>query len=197
MTDFLRIFLPAYFIIYFGIAFVLKSIIVARRIGKNPLVLPQDDTAYGLVGRYFKITVIAMFVYVLMYAFLPTRIPSFTFLTQAFISYFSLFLLIFALVWTIIAQGHMQNSWRIGIDTVTKTDLITTGLFAFSRNPIFLGMLLSLVGLFLSTPNVWTLLFLVLGYVLIQVQVRLEEEFLRSQHGQAYSAYMSVVGRFF
>jgi protein-S-isoprenylcysteine O-methyltransferase Ste14 len=197
MTDFLRFFLPIYFIIYFGIAFVLKRIIVSRRIGKNPLVLPKDDTAYGLVGRYFKITLIAMFAYVLLYAFLPTRIPSFTFLTQAYISYFGLFLLIFALVWTIIAQGHMQNSWRIGIDTETKTDLVTTGLFSISRNPIFLGILLSLVGLFLSTPNVWTLLFLVLGYVLIQVQIRLEEEFLRSQHGQAYSAYMSEVGRFF
>jgi protein-S-isoprenylcysteine O-methyltransferase Ste14 len=197
MTDFLRIFLPAYFIIYFGMAFVLKSIMVARRIGKNPLVLPKDDTAYGLVGRYFKLTLMAMFAYVLLYAFLPTRVPSFTFLNQAFISYLGLFLLIFALIWTIIAQGHMQNSWRIGIDTVTKTDLITSGLFAFSRNPIFLGMLLSLMGLFLSTPNIYTLVFLIVGYILIQVQVRLEEEFLRSQHGQAYDVYVSEVGRFF
>ena len=38
MTEFLRIFLPTYFIVYFGIAFVAKSVIVAKRIGKNPLV---------------------------------------------------------------------------------------------------------------------------------------------------------------
>jgi protein-S-isoprenylcysteine O-methyltransferase Ste14 len=139
----------------------------------------------------------AMFAYVLLYAFLPVRIPTFTFLNQAFINYFGLFLLIFALIWTIIAQGHMQNSWRIGIDTVTKTDLITSGLFAFSRNPIFLGMLLSLLGLFLSTPNIYTLVFLIVGYILIQVQIRLEEEFLRSQRGQAYDVYVSEVGRFF
>jgi protein-S-isoprenylcysteine O-methyltransferase Ste14 len=197
MTDFLRFFLPIYLIVYFGIAFMLKSLLVARRIGKNPLVLPQDDTAYGLVGRYFKLTLIAMFAYVLLYAFLPTHIPSFVFLNQAFVVYVGLFLLVFALIWTIIAQGQMQNSWRIGIDTETKTDLVTTGLFAISRNPIFLGMLISLWGLFLSTPNVCTLLFLIVGYILIQVQIRLEEEFLRSQHGQAYSAYMSEVGRFF
>jgi protein-S-isoprenylcysteine O-methyltransferase Ste14 len=197
MTDFLRFFLPIYFIVYFGIAFMLKSLLVALRIGKNPLVLPQDDTAYGLVGRYFKLTLIAMFAYVLLYAFMPTHIPSFVFLNQVFVVYVGLFLLVFALIWTIIAQGHMQNSWRIGIDTETKTDLVTTGLFAISRNPIFLGMLISLWGLFLSTPNVCTLLFFIVGYILIQVQVRLEEEFLRSQHGQAYSAYMSEVGRFF
>ena len=50
MNEFLRIFLPTYFIVYFGIAFVAKSVIVAKRIGKNPLVLPKDDSAYGLIG---------------------------------------------------------------------------------------------------------------------------------------------------
>ncbi len=66
----------------------------------------------------------------------------------------------------------MKNSWRIGIDTETKTDLITSGLFKFSRNPIFLGIILSLVGLFLTTPNALTVLFLILGYVLIQIQIQ-------------------------
>ena len=72
MNYFIKIILPIYFIIYFGIAFVLKSLIVAKRIGKNPLVLPKDDSAYGLIGLYFKLTLIAMFVYVLAFAFFPT-----------------------------------------------------------------------------------------------------------------------------
>jgi hypothetical protein len=72
MNEFLRIFLPTYFIIYFGIAFVVKSVIVAKRIGKNPLVLPKDNSAYGLIGLYFKLTMIFMFVYVLLFAFVPT-----------------------------------------------------------------------------------------------------------------------------
>ncbi len=50
MIDFLRIVLPTYFVIYFGVAFVLKSVVVAQRIGKNKLVLPKDDSAYGLIG---------------------------------------------------------------------------------------------------------------------------------------------------
>jgi hypothetical protein len=48
MNEFLRILLPTFFIVYFGIAFVEKSVIVAKRIVKNPLVLPKDDSAYGL-----------------------------------------------------------------------------------------------------------------------------------------------------
>ncbi len=95
-----------------------------------------------------------------------------------------------------VAQAHMRESWRIGIDTETKTPLITTGVFRWSRNPIFLGMLLSLLGLFLVTPNVATTFFLIMGYVLIQVQVRLEEEFLAKAHGPEYAEYRKRVRRF-
>ncbi|HCM75734.1 MAG TPA: isoprenylcysteine carboxylmethyltransferase family protein [Cytophagales bacterium] len=198
MEQFLRIFLPAYFIVYFGIAFVAKSIIVAKRIGKNPLVLPKDDSAYGLIGFYFKLTIILMFVYVLLFAFVPSLDHSYLPIKQLenlTIKYIGLGLLGFALIWTTIAQGHMKNSWRIGIDTVTKTELITTGLFGISRNPIFFGMTISLVGLFMTTPNALTGLFLILGHVLIQIQIRLEEDFLTSQHGQSYLTYKQKVRR--
>jgi protein-S-isoprenylcysteine O-methyltransferase Ste14 len=198
MNEFLRIFLPIYFIIYFGTAFVAKSIIVAKHIGKNPLVLPKNDSAYGLIGLYFKLTMIFMFVYVLLFAFMPTLYANFLpiiKLDKEFIKYVGLILFVFALIWTIIAQGNMKNSWRIGIDTETKTELITTGLFQFSRNPIFFGMIISLVGLFLTTPNALTGLFLILGFVLIQIQIRLEEEFLSKQHGQEYFDYKQKTRR--
>lgn len=198
MDYFIKIILPIYFIIYFGIAFVLKSLIVAKRIGKNPLVLPKDDSAYGLIGLYFKLTLIAMFIYVLVYSLLPSWHSNFLFiasLDNEIIKYIGLVVLAVSLVWTIIAQGHMKNSWRIGIDTETKTELVTNGLFGLSRNPIFFGMILSLVGLFLVTPNAPTLLFLILGYVLIQIQIRLEEEFLTNEHGQNYIDYKRKVKR--
>lgn len=198
MTDFLRIFLPIYFTIYFGLAFVLKSVVVAKRIGKNPLVLPKDDSAYGLIGLYFKLTLIALFAYVIAYALFPACHDQFlpiTRLDHSFINYIGLTLLFISLLWIIIAQGHMKNSWRIGIDKDTKTDLVTSGLFSVSRNPIFFGMILSLIGLFLTTPNALTILFLVLGYVLIQIQIRLEEEYLTKQHGQLYLNYQQKVRR--
>jgi len=198
MTEFLRYILPTYFVIYFGVAFVLKSLIVAKRIGKNPLVLPKDDSAYGLIGLYFKLTLIAMFVYVLTFAFFPTWHDFFLTIKQldsSTIKYIGLTLLFISLLWTVIAQGHMKNSWRIGIDNDTKTELVTTGLFSVSRNPIFFGMILSLVGLFLTTPNALTALFLIVGYILIQIQIRLEEEFLEKEHKQNYFDYKQRVRR--
>lgn len=198
MTEFLRLILPIYFIIYFGVAFVLKSIVVARRIGKNPLVLPKDGSVYGFIGYYFKLTLITIFMYVLAYAFFPTWHDNFLPIVQIDhpkVNYIGLALLFISLVWTVIAQGNMKNSWRIGIDTDTKTELVTSGLFSISRNPIFFGMILTLLGLCLTTPNALTVLFLILGYVFIQIQIRLEEEFLTKQHGKTYLDYKQNVRR--
>ena len=135
MTFFLRLILPIYFIIYFGVAIVLKSIVVAKRTGKNPFVLPKDDNIYGLVGFYFKLLLIAIFVYVVVYAFFPTWHEFFLPIQQLAnptISCVGLSLLFISLIWTVIAQIHIKNSWRIGIDTEMKTELVSSGLLAFS-----------------------------------------------------------------
>lgn len=194
----MAILLLIYFIVYFGIAFVLKSVLVARKIGKNPLVLPRDDSAFGLIGRYFKLCLIFMFVYILANAIIPNwnyyeiYIP---FLQKTIYNYFGLVILVVALIWTITAQIQMKDSWRIGIDYDKKSELVTTGLFSISRNPIFAGMLLSLLGLFLCLPTLFSSLFLVLAYVLIQIQIRLEEEFLLKEHGELYKNYITKVRR--
>ena len=198
MEQVIRIGLPIYFVIFFGVAFVLKSFFVAKKIGKNPLVLPKDDSAYGLIGLYFKLTMIGLICYTVLYS-LVTNFNDYLLSIKSLeiqnLKYVGIGIMIIALIWTIVAQNHMKESWRIGIDTETKTELITIGLFRISRNPIFLGMILSLIGLFLLTPNTWTLLFMILGYVLIQIQIRLEEEFLTKQHGKKYLSYKEKVRR--
>ncbi len=194
----LKLILPIYLAIYFCFAFLLKTWLVSKRIGKNPLVLPKDDTAYGLVGRYFKYTLIAILLYVVLYAVFPESCfadYSFKTMDVRSVQYAGLVLMAISFLWTIKAQNDMRNSWRIGIDTGVKTELIATGLFSISRNPIFLGMVVSLIGLFLATPNAFTLLFLMLGYVLIQVQIRLEEEHLSKMNGEVYKLYCKNVRR--
>lgn len=90
----------------------------------------------------------------------------------------------------------MGRSWRIGIDEENKTELVTAGMFRVSRNPIFLGMRLNLLGLFLILPNAVTLAIWLLGDVAIQLQVFLEEEFLQQAHGTAYQQYQATTARY-
>lgn len=198
MTDFIRFFIPLYFIIFFAVSFVGISYKVARQIGKNPNVLPKDDSAYGLVGFYFKIVLSGLFIYTILLLFFPENIFNefkITILEYNFIQYAGFALMIFALIWVITAQLQMKNSWRIGIDITTKAELVTHGLFQFSRNPIFLGMTISLVGFFLVVPTLIALIFLLMGSVLMQIQIRLEEEYLMKEHGQIYLDYKNRVKR--
>ncbi|PZU88409.1 MAG: isoprenylcysteine carboxylmethyltransferase family protein [Chryseobacterium sp.] len=196
MEIFIKIFLSVYFILFFGISFVAKTIIVARKIRKSPLVLPQDESAYALVGNYFKLCLAGIFIYVVLFPFLSeSSFLPIDYLDVELPKFVGLILMLLALIWTIVAQNQMKNSWRIGIDNDMKTELVTSGLFSVSRNPVFLGMIASLVGLFFVTPNAISLLFLILGYVLIQVQIRLEEEFLYRQHGEKYLDYLIKVRR--
>jgi len=98
---------------------------------------------------------------------------------------------------TLLAQLSMGDSWRVGVDEAEKTRLVTTGLFAWVRNPIFSFMWLSLLGLALLIPNVTALLGGLLTIVGIELQVRVvEEPYLTSTHGERYFRYASTVGRF-
>ncbi|MDW9379379.1 isoprenylcysteine carboxylmethyltransferase family protein [Chryseobacterium sp. JV558] len=197
MTDFTRFFIPLYFILFFAISFIGISYRVAKQIGKNPNVLPRDDSAYGLVGFYFKLILFTLFIYVMLFSIFPHILSVFkiSFLNQAVFQCVGFILMIEALIWVITAQIQMKNSWRIGIDNTTKTELITQGLFRFSRNPIFLGMTISLIGFFLVIPTVIALTFFLMGSILMQIQIRLEEEYLMKEHGQIYLAYKNRVKR--
>ena len=101
------------------------------------------------------------------------------------------------IVLTLVAQMAMGDSWRIGVDEGERTELVTNGVFARVRNPIFSAMLLASAGLVLLVPNVVSVAALLVLVVALQVQVRLvEEPYLESVHGDAYRTYRARSGRF-
>jgi protein-S-isoprenylcysteine O-methyltransferase Ste14 len=181
MEDALRIILPVYLVIYFAIAFVWRSVVVYRTTGINPYVLGGSDNAYDYIGVVFRLTFLAVVGVIILFSVFSsvyTYAAPIVWLERDAARWFGLVLLVVSLVWTAVAQVQMGASWRIGIDKKTRTELVEKGLFKVSRNPIFLGMRLALLGFFLTIPNAVTLLTLVLGDILMQIQVRLEEEHL-------------------
>jgi protein-S-isoprenylcysteine O-methyltransferase Ste14 len=89
----------------------------------------------------------------------------------------------------------MSDSWRIGIDYDEKTELVDKGIFAISRNPVFLGVVVFYIGIFLILPNTLSFTLVVVILITVQVQVRLEEVYLLETHGEAYQAYKNSVRR--
>lgn len=188
----LRYFLPTFFLAYIALAFIFPIVRVWRITGQNPLVLGSSDSAHDFIGRIFKLLFALLAVVIAIYAasetFYQYLKPS-AWITRSEVQFAGVVLLLVSLAWTMLAQFQMRDSWRIGVDYKTKTDLVRSGVFRYSRNPIFLGVQATLLGVFLTIPNALTLLILVLGAVLIHIQVRLEEEFLKASHGSEYDDY--------
>lgn len=91
----------------------------------------------------------------------------------------------------------MRDSWRAGVSQTDKTELVTSGIYRFSRNPAFVGFDLLYVGILLMFFN-WVLcvvsVFAILMYHLQIVHV--EEKFLLATFGDAYLDYQKKVCRY-
>lgn len=194
----LRYFLPVYLAAYFGAAFVWRSYVVWRKSGINPVVFKQSDDAHDFIGRVFKLLFGIIVIVVVLYSVFPAAyeyLLPIRWLEREWIKVAGVTLLLGSLIWTILAQSQMGESWRIGIDTEHKTHLVQAGVFSISRNPIFLGIMVTILGLLLATPNAITLTLLVLVFVLVNIQVRLEEEHLKTMIGDEYILYSQRVRR--
>lgn len=95
--------------------------------------------------------------------------------------------------WSLTSFG---TSWRVGVDQRAPGALVTHGVFAWSRNPIFLSMDLFLVGSFLLNGRLMMLLFAACAIVGFHRQILHEERFLGRHHGQPYESYRTRVRRY-
>lgn len=115
----------------------------------------------------------------------------------AAVRWIGLVITLLGMVITLAAQTTMGASWRVGVDAEERTGLVTGGLFAHVRNPVFTAMVTAAVGLALTVPNAVSVLALAVLVVAVQLQVRVvEEPYLSAVHGPAYAAYRARAGRF-
>ena len=198
MTTLLKIILPIYLALFFGLAMFWRSYLAWKRTGVNPYALGNGDTVHDYVGKLFRFTLLATALIVLAFSLsesLYNLLMPIPWLDSSLLIGIGLALLASALIWVLVAQIQMGDSWRIGIDEKTNSPLVQHGLFGVSRNPIFLGMLVMLVGLLFAIPTAATLIVTLLGFALIHIQVRLEEPFLVDKYGEAYRVYQKRVRR--
>lgn len=98
---------------------------------------------------------------------------------------------------TFLAQLAMGDSWRIGVESGERTELVTDGLFALVRNPIYSAMIPTVLGLALMVPSPLALIAFACLVLALELQVRVvEEPYLLRAHGGAYAEYGARVGRF-
>lgn len=96
-------------------------------------------------------------------------------------------------LWSVLAirrTGQTENPWR------PTTEIVESGPFRFSRNPMYLQMILVCLGMAVMLMNVWILLLTPLcAWILYKLAILPEEAYLESKFGEIYRAYMRRVRR--
>jgi protein-S-isoprenylcysteine O-methyltransferase Ste14 len=106
----------------------------------------------------------------------------------------AIFALAFALgVWAIVTirkAGTQVETWK------PTTAIVANGPYRFTRNPIYLGMMLGLFGLSIALNSLWLLAMLLPFYFVIRYGVVAREEaYLARKFGDVYLGYKFRVRR--
>jgi len=119
--------------------------------------------------------------------FLPTDLPTGWLGAMAFV-------LALALVaWAIVTLTWAGSNVPTNLPTIT---IVESGPYRFTRNPIYLGMFLGLLGLAIAFDNLWLLMMLVPFALVIRYGVVAREEaYLKRKFGDVYKGYHSRVRR--
>jgi protein-S-isoprenylcysteine O-methyltransferase Ste14 len=106
---------------------------------------------------------------------------------------------------TLVALGVAEIVWAIAPMRRTQQDpdprkpspeLLTSGPFRYSRNPIYAGMTLIQAGIGIALANVWILLLLAPTlWILRREVIEKEEAYLERRFGDAYLTYKRTVRR--
>ncbi len=161
--------------------------------------MPQDDTQAPPPTDHANVVVRPPVLWILLIAasYGLDRLLPLPFLPKDFPTVWIglvIWLLGFALAAVAIAQFR-----RAGTDVSTHTAtarIVDAGIFAWSRNPIYVGAHIGTVGVAIALNSLWVLATLVPFYLVIRYGVVAREEaYLEREFGQAYLDYKARVRR--
>src|SRR5215510_8813865 len=168
--------MPAYLgaltiVLFMGM--VLTRVFMLRRRGTEAFYFGNLDK------KDFLIPLFVLFYFYLVFANafnLPT-VSQQVFFHSGTIAWIGVLFCLAGLVLLLCSLISFGQSFRVGIDTEKPDKLITSGVFAYTRNPIYVAFALILLGQFLIFPNWILLLYIAAGTWLFHRQVLREEEY--------------------
>ena len=197
------------FIDYFEIAtfVIVLCVIVSKALtswaatGVNPIVIGRGHGAWRAIELLSFAALMLWVVEILLRAFqsrfdmFPDSVRVSLLQTQA-TKTFGVVLVTLGMIPFILAFVNFGTSWRIGIDRKTPGTLVTGGIFAFMRNPIYVAFILFFFGIFLMNATWFFLICALLAVVFLHFQILREEEFLKKQYGADYAEYCTRAARY-
>lgn len=171
-----------------------------RKTGRDPEVLGKATTPVQVYfARLIKVFTLGVITMIGLHTFGPTSwgaLSRFDMLGSFYIDLAGALVGVFGLAICLAAQTTMGGSWRVGIDTENQTKLITHGIFRWIRNPTYLGLFILNLGAWLIWPTPFVATYGLVFFIVMEIQVRCEEEHLMRIHGHDYSNYAKSTRRY-
>jgi protein-S-isoprenylcysteine O-methyltransferase Ste14 len=102
--------------------------------------------------------------------------------------------------WTLLLAGLWLGAWAVraaaGVDLEGPNQLVDSGPYAFSRNPMYVAWTVGYLGVALVAGTAWPLLLLPVVLAVTQVVVLREERSLERYFGDKYRCYTTSVRRY-
>src|SRR6267143_752799 len=93
------------------------------------------------------------------------------------------------LLFAVWAREHLGRNWSRSVTIKQGHELITTGPYAVVRHPIYTGILTGFLGMAIAISQVRGFIVFVLFFLAFWIKLRMEEQWMRSQFGEAYTSY--------
>jgi protein-S-isoprenylcysteine O-methyltransferase Ste14 len=93
------------------------------------------------------------------------------------------------LLFAVWAREHLGKNWSRSVTIKQDHELITAGPYAVVRHPIYTGILTGFLGMAIAISQVRGFIVFVLFFLAFWIKLRMEEQWMRSQFGEAYAAY--------
>lgn len=173
------------------IALVISRALQLKRLGIKAFKFGEMDKKDFLIPPFAL-----LFFYIVLASALNLPKPGSELFRLEFIRWIGVAFCILGLFVFLLSLISFGKSFRVGIDEDHPGALVTTGVFAISRNPIYTAFGIVLLGLLLIFPNWILLLYFVAAIWLFNRQVLSEEASLRKIYGQEYINYCKKVRRY-
>jgi len=187
------------FIVYLSLWRV-KKITQKRKTGIDPEVFSMSETN---IQKFMKRMTYGLTIYIVVIIILHAFNIQFYSLFQRFsllnstqFDYTGFAVGLSGLLICLYAQIKMGDSWRVGIDEKNSTKLVKTGLYRLIRNPTYLGLFILNAGVWIIWPT-WTIFIFNLVFIMmLEMQVRCEEDFLEKTFSDEYKEYKKQTKRY-
>ena len=174
------------------IGVVVSRVALMRRHGISAMLFGKLDK------KDFLIPPFALFYFYQVFAgaFSLPAVSKQQFFDSEIVSWIGVLFCLMGLILFLLSIISFGSSFRVGIDVNHPDKLVTTGVFAISRNPIYVAFWIVLFGQFLVFPNWILILYLCAVTWLFHRQVLLEEAFLKEHYDQEFIEYCARVRRY-